>query len=154
MHSTLIVLNDLLLLACTSMYFGTGWSLPLFSFPIRPRLTVDNYYDQFVPPVERATKFFTWMTTLMMAAAVVLIVADWHSAYVIAPALLLAGVIGATALTIKFIFPYNHEMKQGITDPPRVQLILGKWMRLNVVRVSLWTIEWIVIAIYFGLKAA
>jgi hypothetical protein len=45
-------------------------------------------------------------------------------------------------------------MKQGITDPPRLQLILGKWMRLNVVRVSLWTIEWMVIAIYFGLKAA
>jgi hypothetical protein len=32
--------------------------------------------------------------------------------------------------------------------------ILGRWMRLNVVRVSLWTIEWIVIALYFALKAA
>jgi hypothetical protein len=40
----------------------------LFSFPGRSRLTVDNYYDQFVPPVERATRFFTWWTVLMMAA--------------------------------------------------------------------------------------
>src|SRR4051812_24893419 len=44
-------------------------------------------------------------------------------------------------------------MEGGITDLPRLRLILGRWMRLNVVRVSLWTIEWIVIALYFALKA-
>jgi hypothetical protein len=68
-RSAPIVLNDLLLLACVSMYLGTGWSLVLFSFPIRPRLTVDTYYDQFVPQVTLATRFFTWMTTVMIAAA-------------------------------------------------------------------------------------
>jgi len=70
---------------------GTGWSLVLFSFPSRAQLTVDNYYEQFVPAVVRATRFFTWMTMVMMAAAIVLIVADWHTAYVIAPAVVLAA---------------------------------------------------------------
>jgi len=98
------ILDASVLLLCTSMYLGTGWSLVLFSFPSRAQLTVDNYYEQFVPAVVRATRFFTWMTMVMMAAAIVLIVADWHTAYVIAPAVVLAGVIAATALTIKFIF--------------------------------------------------
>jgi hypothetical protein len=69
------ILDASVLLLCASMYLGTGWSLVLFSFPGRDKLTIDNYYDQFVPPVERATRFFTWWTVLMMAAAVVLIIA-------------------------------------------------------------------------------
>jgi len=79
------ILDASVLLLCASMYLGTGWSLALFSFPGRTQLTVDNYYDQFVPQVQRATKFFTWMTTVMMAAAIVLTIVDWHSAYVAAP---------------------------------------------------------------------
>ena len=138
-------------MACASMYFGTGWSLVLFSFPSRAQLTVDNYYDQFVPPVERATRFFTWMTVVMMAVAVVLIVAERHSAYVIAPAITLAAVIAATALTVKFIFPYNKRLEAHVTDPVELQTLLGKWMRLNWIRVSLWTVQWIAMVTYFAL---
>ena len=145
-------LDASVLLLCASMYLGTGWSLVLFSFPGRDKLTVDNYYDQFVPPVERATKFFTWMTTVMMAAAIVLIVADWHSAYVIAPAVLLAGVIAATALTVKFIFPYNKRMEAHIRDPAELQVVLGKWIRLNWIRTLLWTGQWIAITSWFAVR--
>ena len=35
--STLLVASYMLLFACTSMYFGTGWSLVLFSFPTAER---------------------------------------------------------------------------------------------------------------------
>jgi len=136
-----LILDATLLLLCVSMYLGTGWSLVLFSFPSRSTLRVDNYYDQFVPPVQRATRFFTWMTTVMIAAAIVLIVADRSSAYVIAPAIVLASVIAATALTIKFIFPYNKRMAARITDERELQSVLGKWMLLNWIRVSLWTVQ-------------
>jgi len=146
------ILDASVLLLCASMYFGTGWSLVLFSFPGRDKLTVDNYYDQFVPPVKRATKFFTWWTTLMMAAAVVLIVADWHSWYVAAPAVLLAGVIVATALTVKFIFPYNNRMAAHIRDPAELQLVLGKWIRLNWIRALLWTVQWVAITSWFAVR--
>ena len=147
-----VILDATLLLLCVSMYLGTGWSLVLFSFPGRSTLRVDNYYDQFVPPVQRATRFFTWMTTVMIAAAIVLVVADRSSAYVIAPAIVLAGVIAATALTIKFIFPYNKRMAARITDERELQSVLGKWMLLNWIRVSLWTVQWFAIAAWFALR--
>jgi len=148
------ILDASVLLLCASMYLGTGWSLVLFSFPGRSSLTVDNYYDQFVPPVERATRFFTWWTVLMMAVAVVLIVAEWHSWYVAAPVVVLLAVIAATALTVKFIFPYNKRMEARIRDPAELQLVLGKWIRLNWIRTSLWTVEWVAIAAWFGARLA
>jgi Mn2+/Fe2+ NRAMP family transporter len=139
-----------LLLLCASMYLGTGWSLVLFSFPSAPKLTVRNYYEQFVPPVQRATRFFTWMTTVMIAAAIVLIVAERHHLVVIAPALALAGVLVATALTVKFIFPYNKRMAAGITDDGELHRVLRSWMLLNWIRVSLWTLQWIAITVYLA----
>lgn len=146
------ILDASVLLLCASMYLGTGWSLVLFSFPGRDKLNVDNYYDQFVPPVQRATKFFTCMTTVMMAAAVVLIVADWHSWYVVAPAVLLAAVLAATGLTVKFIFPYNHRMAEHIRDQAELQVVLGKWIRLNWIRTLLWTAEWLAITVWFAVR--
>jgi hypothetical protein len=41
-----------------------------------------------------------------------------------------------------------------VTDASRLRILLGKWMRLNVIRTSLWTVQWIAIALYFVLKAA
>src|SRR6266571_894880 len=78
--SRLVVVNDLLLLLFVSMYFGTGWSLVLFSFQIAPQLTVDNYYMQFVPQVTAATRFFTVMTSLMLICAALMILSLWGTA--------------------------------------------------------------------------
>jgi Anthrone oxygenase len=139
-----------LLLLCASMYLGTGWSLVLFSFPSRSQLTVANYYEQFVPPVDRATRFFTWMTVVMIASAGVLIGADRDGAYVVPPSVTLAGVLAATGLTLAFIIPYNKRMAAGITDEAELQAVLGRWMRLNWVRVSLWTLQWLAIMSWFA----
>jgi Mn2+/Fe2+ NRAMP family transporter len=148
--SAWIILDAAVLLLCASMYLGTGGSLVLFQFPGRASLTVDNYYDQFVPQVQRATRFFTYMTTVMIAAAVVLIVRERSSLYVIAPSVALASVLVATGLTIKFIFPYNKEMAAGIKDPAELQRVLGKWILLNWIRVSLWIVTWVAVAAYFA----
>lgn len=145
-----LIFDAALLLLCASMYLGTGWSLVLFSFPSRSALNVDNYYEEFVPPVTRATRFFTWMTTVMIASAIGLIAGEWGGAYVAAPAVVLAGVLAATALTIKFIFPYNRRMAAGIKDERELQSVLGKWMLLNWIRVSLWTVQWVAITAYFA----
>ena len=66
--SRLRVINSILLATCVAMYFGTGWSLILFSFPIRPQLIVNNYYLHFVPQVTAPTHFFTWMTAVMLVS--------------------------------------------------------------------------------------
>jgi hypothetical protein len=143
-----------LMLLFASMYLGTGWSLVLFSFPLAPRLTPQTYALPFVEPVRNATRFFTFMTIAMLVAAVVLTLGEADSEYLWVPIVYLAGAIAATALTVLFIFPYNKELTAGVTDRDRLQVVLGKWMRLNVVRVSLWTVQWVAVALYFVLKAA
>jgi hypothetical protein len=146
---TLLGLNHSLLFLCTSMYLGTGWSLLLFSFPGAAELTPDNYYLQFVPQVTAATKFFTYMTMVMLATAFIMLIAEWRSYRRWFPIGVLLGVILATALTIIYIIPYNEQMAAGIKDPLVLQEVLAKWMRLNVIRVSLWTLQWLCMMTYF-----
>lgn len=151
--NTLFVLNNALLLMCASMYFGTGWSLVLFSFPGAAKMTVDNYYLQFMPPVIAATKFFTYMTMVMIASSVVMLVSEWGQALIWVPVVVLLAVVAATGLTIKFIFPYNKAMEEGIKEPALLKETLGKWMRLNVVRVLLWSVQWVSMTAWFVIKA-
>jgi hypothetical protein len=154
MSETANVIVAALMLLFASMYLGTGWSLVLFSFPLAPRLTPQTYALPFVEPVKNATRFFTAMTIAMFVAAVVLLVGEADSEYLWVPIVYLIGVVAATALTLLFIFPYNKELTAGVTDQGRLGVVLGKWMRLNVVRVSLWTVQWLAVALYFALKAA
>ncbi len=145
----LLILNKVILFACASMYFGTGWSLVLFSFPVAPELTPNNYYMQFVPQVLAATKFFTYMTMLMMVCCMIFIIEEWRTSIKWYPIVFLVLVILATLLTIYFIFEYNEQMTAGITDPMILKGVLRKWMNLNTIRVSIWTLQWLVMAIYF-----
>ena len=152
MVADLLIANKVLLLLCTSMYLGTGWSLLLFSFPTASDLTVDNYALVFNRPVARATSFFTWMTTVMLASAALMIAGDARSAYVVLPVLVLAAVVAATLLTVLAIIPINRELDAGITDPAVLQDHLSRWMALNKVRVGLWTLQWTCMALAFALR--
>jgi hypothetical protein len=147
---TLLIANKALLFACVSMYFGTGWSLVLFTFPVAPELTPDNYYNQFVPQVTAATHFFTYMTMVMMLSCIIFIVEKWRSTDKWYPIVVLLLVVAATLLTIYFIFQYNDRMAAGIKDPVELKTVLTKWMRLNVIRVSIWTLQWLTLMIYFS----
>ncbi len=149
MKDFLLKANKSILFACTAMYFGTGWSLVLFSFPIAPSLTPDNYYNQFVPQVTRATGFFTYMTILMMICAAIIIIEEWKTRKKWYPIGVLIAVIAATLLTTSFILPYNAKMAAGITDNVELHRILSKWITLNIVRVSLWTVQWLLMLFYF-----
>jgi len=151
--SRLFILNDLLLLLFVSMYLGTGWSLVLFSFPIAPKLTVDSYYMQFVPQVTAATRFFTVMTSLMLVSAAIMIVSLWGSALAWLPMIVIAAVIAATVMTVIWILPLNNQMSAGIKDPVQLNDIIGRWMALNRVRVGLWSVQWLAMAAFFGIKA-
>ena len=148
--STLLVAAYLLLFACTSMYFGTGWSLILFSIPATKDVTTDNYYSHIVPQVDAATKFFTYMTNLMIFLVIVMIIAEWGETLWWVPWVVLAGIIAATALTIRGIFPLNKRMKKGITDEAELHSTLQRWTTLNIVRVWFWTLQWLAMAIWFG----
>ena len=149
MKELLLKLNKALLFACVSMYFGTGWSLVLFSFPTASELTPENYYNQFVPQVTAATKFFTYMTMVMIASCVVFIIEEWRTKIKLYPIGVLLLVIAATLLTMIFILPYNQQMAAGIKTQAELQEILGKWMNLNIVRVLLWTGQWLLMMAFY-----
>ena len=144
-----LLANHLVLFLCCSIYVGTGVSLVFFQFPLEPKLTPDNYAMVFVEPVERATEFFTYMTTVMLVTGVVMLFTEWFTGIRWVPVIVLLSVIAATALTILFIFPYNEALNSGITDPAELAEVFHKWAALNRIRVSLWFIQWLAMAYWF-----
>ncbi|MEO5893707.1 MAG: hypothetical protein ABIQ31_25860 [Ferruginibacter sp.] len=145
----LYAINKIILFACVSMYFGTGWSLILFSFPTAHELTPANYYSHFVPQVTAATDFFRGMTMVMIFCCVALIIEEWKTRLKWFGVGVLLTVILATALTIIYILPYNRSMAAGIATLEELTLVLNKWMRLNLIRVIAWTIQWLLMMFYF-----
>jgi hypothetical protein len=153
MKQKLLVLNHSLLFLCASMYLGTGWSLLLFSFPVAPQLTPATYYLQFVPQVEAATRFFTYMTMLMIVCGIVMTVSEWKTRYRWLPVIVLLGIVGATLLTTQLILPLNAQMKAGIADQATLDAILNRWMSLNRIRVALWTVQWLAMMAFLAAEA-
>jgi hypothetical protein len=145
----LLALNHVLLLLCCSIYLGTGVSLLLVEFPLEPKLTVTNYYLILVEPVAAATRFFTSMTIVMLACAVIMLATEWFSGLRWVPVVVLLAIILATLLTILVIVPLNKELAAGITDPARLNTVLHQWANVNRVRVSLWAIQWAAMAYWF-----
>lgn len=144
-----LLLNHAILFLCCSIYLGTGVSLIFFQFPLEPKLTPDNYYLIFVEPVENATRFFTWMTLVMLVTGMVMLFTEWFTGIKWVPIIVLAALVASTALTIFFIFDYNKELAEGVTDPERLKYVFGKWANFNRLRVSLWAIEWAAMMYWF-----
>src|SRR3954465_10856426 len=153
MKAAISVLNGSFLFWATAIYMGTGWSMWLFSFPIVPKLSPDNYYYVFVPQVAYATQFFTPLTWIMMCSAALMVVVGLKGGIRWVPIvlLLLVGISGW--VTVKFIFPYNRLMTAGIHDPAQLQDILAHWTRLSTLRMWMWTAEWVAMMYYFGRRA-
>lgn len=144
-----IVLNNAILFLCCSIYLGTGISLIFFQFPLEPKLTVENYYLIFVEPVDNATRFFTYMTVVMLITGFVMLLTEWLSGIRWVPVVVLLALIASTLTTIYLIFPHNEALRQGITDPAKLAETFGVWANLNRVRVSLWGIMWLAMMYYF-----
>ena len=152
----LLLLNNAILMACCSIYLGTGISLVFFQFPVEPFLTPDNYALIFVGSVQRATEFFTWMTILMLITGFIMLVTEWFSGLRWVPIIVLAALIASTLLTTQFIFVYNDRLAAGITNPAELADVFSRWATLNRIRVSLWVVEWLAMMGYFfmlGLRA-
>jgi hypothetical protein len=145
----LLLLNDVFLLMCASIYLGTGISLVFFQLPIEPNLTIDNYYLIFIVPVQNATRFFTYMTILMLISGAIMLVTEWFSGLRWVPIVVLLAVIAATLLTEIYIFPLNKELEAHVTDPARLKVLFGQWATTNRIRASLWAVQWAAMAYWF-----
>jgi len=148
-----LLINHAILFLCCSIYLGTGVSLVLFQFPLEPKLTPDNYYLIFVEPVANATRFFTWMTIVMLVTGFVMLLTEWFTGIKWVPIVVLLALIASTLLTIFVIIPYNKELAAGVSDPERLKTVFGAWANLNRLRVSLWVIEWAAMMYWFYRQA-
>lgn len=144
-----ILLNNCLLFLCCSIYLGTGVSLAFFQFPLEPQLTVENYQLVLMQPVILATKFFTYMTIVMLVTATIMLVSEWFSGIRWIPAIVLLLIIAATALTVFGIFDVNKTLNDGVDDPEALRLLLGQWIQLNWIRISLWALQWLAMMYWF-----
>lgn len=145
-----LLLNHVLLFLCCSIYLGTGVSLIFFQFPLEPRLTPLYYHLIFVDPVTNATRFFTWMTIVMLVTSAVMLFTEWFTGIRWVPLIVLLAIVASTALTIFVIIPINRELADGITDAGRLRLVFARWADLNRLRVALWTVEWAAMMYWFA----
>lgn len=149
---TFAVINHAVLFLCVSLYFGTGWSMVLFSLPVSKDLTVDNYYLQIVPVVAAATKVLTVATIVMFANLIVMGITEWRTRLRWVPIAVFLLVLAATLLTELVIFPINREMAAHVTDPQRLRTLLDSWGNLNRIRTGLWSLQWGVMMYYFAVQ--
>lgn len=153
MKTKLLAVNHSALFAAVSIYFGTGWSTAIFQFPVMPQLTIDNYYLHFIPQIDAATDFFTFLVTLMFVTCVVMIISEWRTRFRWVPILLLLAVIAATCLTYFVIFPVNDVLRAGIKDLAQLQEVVHQWIFLTKIRVAIWSFEWALMMYYFACMA-
>lgn len=145
----LLLLNNAILFLCCSIYLGAGISLVFFQFPLEPKLTVDNYHMIFVEPVENATRFFTYMTIVMIVSGLIMLITEWFSGLKWIPFFVLLALGLSTVLTLNYIFPYNEALNAGITNPGKLKETFSAWAGLNRIRVSLWVFQWLLMMVYF-----
>jgi hypothetical protein len=139
------------LLLFASMYLGLGWSLVLFHFPGAADTTRREHFpERFGAPVRRAVGYFSVQSLLMVAGSILLTITEWdEGGYKWGPLVYLVGAIVATAFTVVFILPVNRGLYEDIDDEERFRGLLVRWIRLNVIRTLMWTVEWLAMALWF-----
>ncbi|MGH9237101.1 MAG: hypothetical protein ACRD3G_03595 [Vicinamibacterales bacterium] len=150
MKKVLYVINNSLLFMAVSIYFGTGWSTAIFQFPVMPMLTVQNYYLHFIPQIDAATNFFTFLVTLMGITGVVMTIGEWRTRFRWIPILVLLAVVGATSLTWFVVFPVNDVLRNGVSSQAELMDVVGRWKQLTLIRVAIWSFEWLLMMWYFA----
>ena len=139
------------LLLCASIYLGMGFSLVVLQFPGALATTrAANFPERFGDPVRRAVAFFSVVSAVMIAGGIWLTVREWdHSGRRWLPLLFVLLSVGATAFTVIAILPVNRALYREVPDEARFAALLGRWIRLNVIRYGFWVLEWFAIAGWF-----
>ncbi len=149
MKAILLILNHVYLFFGATLYCGVLWSLHYFWFPTWSTLNVDNYYDQFIPQTDAATKFFTIVVPVMFLAGIVMMVTEWKTRQRWVAILASACIVAATLVGTMLSIPVNKILKTHITDQAVLTDLLQKWMQYNDIRMALLTLMWLTIMYYF-----
>ncbi len=157
-----IAANLGLLLGCVSIYMGVGWFMWVMSFPSAPLLTPDNMAVVMLPQVAAATRLFTFLVTLMGLGEALLVWQLWHTPFRLWAILALVLLVAATGVHVTYLKPINDELASHAPTLARLQALLIPWIHYNRIKVLLWNLEWLNLAVvlvrqsavYFALKPA
>lgn len=157
-----IAANLGLLLGCVSIYMGVGWFMWVMSFPSAPHLTPDNMAVVMLPQVAAATRLFTFLVTLMGLGEALLVWQLWHTPFRLWAILALVLLVAATGVHVTYLKPINDELASHAPTLARLQALLIPWIHYNRIKVLLWNLEWLNLAVvlvrqsavYFALKPA
>ena len=157
-----IAANLGLLLGCVSIYMGVGWFMWVMSFPSAPLLTPDNMAVVMLPQVAAATRLFTFLVTLMGLGEALLVWQLWHTPFRLWAILALVLLVAATGVHVTYLKPINDELASHAPTLDRLQALLIPWIHYNRIKVLLWNLEWLNLAVvlvrqsavYFALKPA
>jgi hypothetical protein len=149
MKRILLAVNHGYLFFGTTLYVGVLWALHFFWFPGWRTLTVDNYYDQFIPQTSTATRFFTVVVPLMLLTGAIMIWQEWRTRLRWVPIAAVACLATATFVGTRRIIPVNKILATHITDQTQLTTLLARWMSLNDIRWVLLTLMWLLLMYYF-----
>ena len=152
MKRILLALNHGYFFFGTTLYVGVLWALHFFWFPSWRTLTVENYYDQFIPQTSTATRFFTVVVPLMFLTGAIMAWREWRTPQRWYPLGALLCLATATFVGTRRIIPVNKILATHITDQARLTSLLQRWMELNDIRWVLLTIAWLLLMVYFFRK--
>jgi uncharacterized membrane protein len=105
---------------------------------------------------------FTILVTLMVICESLLIWQLWHTPFRIWAILALILLVAATGVHLTFLKPINDELASHAPTLARLQGLLIPWVHYNRIKVILWNLEWLNLAVvfvrqsavYFAVKAA
>ena len=149
-----IAANLGLLLACVSIYMGVGWFMWVMSFPSAPLLTPENMGVVMLPQVAAATRLFTFLVTLMTICESLLIWQLWRGPFRIWAILALILLVAATGVHVTFLQPINDELAAHAPTLARLQELLVPWVHYNRIKVILWNLEWLNLAVVLVRQSA
>jgi hypothetical protein len=152
MKETLLTINHVYWLAGATIYVGVLTTLRLFLYPSWRTLHPDNVHDHFTLPTEAATRFFLRAIPTWMFVAIVMIVSEWGDWEVWLAILAFLGLMTTTCVGWFGIQPINREIKAGVHDAARLDVLLNKWMRINDLRWGAVIVMWGALCCYFVAK--
>lgn len=127
-----------------SFYLGMMLTMKFFLFPMWSTVRLDTLESQMGFPVRRATITFTWLLPAMLAAPIVMVVADWGMPTAVLAWLCLGGVFVLSVVSQLLQRPLNVELYSGtIRTDEHLQTVIQRWMGVNTVRFYAAAFTWV-----------
>ena len=152
MREFLLTVNHVYWLLGANIYLGVLTTLRLFLYPSWTTLRPDTTRDHFTAPTEAATRFFLLAIPTWLFTALVMIVSEWGESELWLAIVAFLGLMTTTCVGWWGIQPINREIKAGVEDEARLQVLLKKWMRINDLRWAAVIVMWAALCWYFVAK--